>query len=378
MLYLFLKTLLKKDHSTLRSSAIKYYQKHSYQIKLASLLYKYNPPILKLALGLLYQSRLLFWHLDLPSQDIWPVAVRENEKKTLMEHFGNETAVCRGRLEPLLNIENFKIFFNFLKSSKRRTYIRLALHLSQKLGFVEYLRVLDYLSFSLLHQYIKVKSFIHSSEGDPLINALCAIVKKQKGAISFIDHGLIPLPLSSFPFDKILVTNKRNYLQLKKSRPLENKIYLSETPITCEKISLNADLQKIGIVDSLLNDNEHLSKVVKSLHSQFPGFKIIFRPHPNRVQKIPSLPAMAVDEKSDFSDCLFILCGNSGHAVKVLAKGLPVLYDPKLDHAPYDLYCLARDGILLEVNGLRSIDLRTVRSFYSSETWQEKWKKNFV
>jgi hypothetical protein len=378
MLYLFLKSLLKKDHSALRSSAINYYQKQSYQIKLASLFYNHNPPIFKFALGLLYQSRLLFWHLDLPSQNILPVAVRDNEKKSLKEHLGKEIAVYSGRLEPFLNLKNLKVIFNFITSPKRKTYLRLALRLSKKLGFVEYLRVLDYLSFSLLYQNIKVNSFIHSSEGDPLINALCAIVKKKKGFICFIDHGLIPLPFCCFPFDKIIVTSKRNYLQLKKSRPLENKVFLSEAILRCDKLSLNVHSQKIGIVDSLLNDNEHLRKVVQSLHSQFPSFKIIFRPHPNRVQGIPSLPSMVVDENSDFSDCLFILCGNSGHAVKVLEKGLPVLYDPKLDHAPYDLYCLVRDGILLEVNGLRSIDLRTVRSFYSSETWQEKWKENFV
>jgi hypothetical protein len=209
-----------------------------------------------------------------------------------------------------------------------------------------------------------------SSDASPWALGLISL-KKKNVSIRYTPHGILPLSKNKIPYTVTTFITKYNHDRFKSNCLGGTKAMyqVKEQAITFKKLK-PSDV-KVGIIESIVPNQVNLLLLFDRLTSQ--GYKVKIKKHPNRI--INSNHDKIVDQ-SRYCDNLehsdIIISGNSGHAIKMLARGKITLFCDDIDNAPNDIYGLNKMKILLPIEYLDDLD--AVIQYYNSEEWRELWR----
>lgn len=364
-LYIFIKTLQSKDSSPLRQAIYRQYILSKVHIKLLQKLYKISPTILKAIYLFLYAALCLgkIPNTRKSTFDINCFWENPSELKSIIELIQESNFQC---VQVSFKFQNFirnLLLVNICDMYRLWKFVRF---LSQKYPLLLAGRTSELLVFSFLFSKSKDKydgNFFVSSDASPTSLSLFYLLK-NKQIIYYVPHGIIPDSKHLILFQKAYYKCLYNFNLMSKrsaghSYLISNKVF--------RKINIPQNYQKVGIVCSIIPNIQKINQLAFDLETD--GYEVLAKLHPNQISKQKLNKSISLVK--DFDDCDVVICGNSGHAIELLLKSIPVLYCADLDYAPYDVYSLIRNKILPEYNEAKKFE--DISCHYNNKDWEKKW-----
>ena len=365
-LYVAIKTLVKKDNTELRQAIFKRYIAARFVRGAAINSFKVLPNTLGALLISLYNCKCLG---SVPTKEqvgrddliLWenPTELKEILSLNLSEDIQNSRiSFTTKRFFSNLGELNFSDIKRFYKLNKL---------LNKRYSLLNSLRVGELVCFRYLikNRLNNLKKIYLSSDASPFSMAIVAS-QKNNFETHYVPHGIIP------PADYLLLFDYCKFKSAYNMNLFEGRMTGESQFIGNKTFPEFDELKKgslvIGVVCSIIPHQQNILKLVRKLKEI--GHSVIFKTHPNIMGSKDFFNKLNVSER--LTDCDLVLCGNSGHAIKILNQSIPIVYSSDLDYAPYDIYQLVEKGILYELDDVNR--LQDCTSFYNHAEWKDKWK----
>ncbi len=365
-LLLSIKSLYKKDTAPMRRATYSQLLMHSRNAWIINL-YEALPGTLKRIIIFIYSVKFLgeiinFSCIECDEISVWE-RVPERKYIGVIPSCG-----VRKEVNPKFRLDRFFLSCSKLKIIDLKKYWSVLKLLVNRYDLLSTLRSAEVICKSYFYSLcdLSVDRVFVSSDASPLSLSLL-VGLKEKTKICHIPHGIVPKTEHLIYFDENYYTTKYNLEGLGNFCTGKN-IYIGNV----EKPLFNMQRELIvGIVISIIPSYSGICKVIQILNKL--GISPLIKLHPNVIGRTSWKGEYSIVEHLD--DCTMVICGNSGHSIKMLQRGTYVAYEPTLDNAPYDVYELVKRDLLIPFQKERGVDLAYYDNFYNTESWQERWSK---
>jgi hypothetical protein len=165
-----------------------------------------------------------------------------------------------------------------------------------------------------------------------------------------------------------------------RSRCVTQPAYIGQPGKAAEMV-FDDTLTTVGIFLTALTRKETIARLITEIRAMHPATRILIRHHPvalletdlsDLTDKNPNIEVtIGTPLDGDIAACDVIVCGNSGVILNALRGGRPVAYAPELDALPLDYNGFLEGGLVPRIDGWDAETLVTLKSFYSTHTWQD-------